>query len=174
MCCTTVLVKLNKVTLSFQIITHRGCLMTEGICMPTTRQASLESLSGVPTYIHIRHSMSSKLINPSALNKRAAEHAIKSNLTHPLRLSSATLVRDSSLFAQCSFQASSRAGSFLLAHRRRVLCRANINADAALPAAELSSIPSGIFCNVWCARDFGFGASGHLVLSYRWRGGIVV
>jgi hypothetical protein len=146
----------------------------DGICMPTTRQASLKSILGVHTYIHIWHSMTSKLIDPSALNKRAAEHAIKPNLTRPLRLSSATLVRHSSLFAQSRFEAFSKAGSFLLAYRRGVLCRANINADAALPAAELSSLPSGIFCNMWCARDFGFGASGHWVLSYRWRGGMLV
>jgi hypothetical protein len=164
-------VPVEPVTLSFQIIARLGCLMTDGICMPTIQQASLRSILGVHTYIHIWHSMTSKLIDPSALNKRAAEHAIEPNLTHPLRLSSATLVQHSSLFAQSRFQAFSQAGSFLLAYRGGVLCRASINADAALPAAELSSIPSGLFCNMWCAWDFGFGASGHLVLSYRWRGG---
>jgi hypothetical protein len=88
--------------------------MTDGIYIPSTRQASLRSILGVHTYIHIWHSMTSKLIDPSALNKRAAEHAIKSDLTHPLRLSSATLVRDSSFSDQYRFQAFSKAGSFLL------------------------------------------------------------
>jgi hypothetical protein len=76
--------------------------MTEGICMPTIQQASLKSILGEHTYIHIWHSMSNNLIDPSALNKRAAEHAIKSDLTHT---SFALQLRDfgPSLSGSCQF-----------------------------------------------------------------------